>query len=103
MALVSSGASAMRSVVERRGQRQDLVVARTREIDAGPVASIEHDERIVLRGVELDGELVEGVVEGVAGGALELRQIAEGQRVLQVAGRPRAATGNCRQAGRAGG
>ena len=48
-------------VVEGRGQRQDLEV---RDRDDAPL--VEHDDRVALRGVELDRELAVGVRERVA-------------------------------------
>ena len=63
------------------------------------------DERVLLRGVELDLELAANERERVAQRAVQLRQPAEGERVLEVprrAGLPeRAALEQRAQAGRA--
>src|SRR4029078_11027135 len=67
-------------VVERRGQRQDLEVC-----DRDDAILVGDDERVRLRGVELDREDAVAMGERVAGGPVEARQVAERQGVLEVA------------------
>ena len=80
LALVSTGASAIRSVVERGGQRQHVEAAHRDDLFGRDV-----DERVALGGVQLDSELAAGEPERVAQRSMDLRDAAIRQRILQVA------------------
>ena len=54
------------------------------------------DDRVALGRIELDRELRLHVVEDVAAGALDLGQVPERQRILEVAGRTRRPRSRCR-------
>ena len=66
--------------VERRCRRQCVEVAGRDE-----PTLLEHDERVLLRSVQLNRELPLRERERIAGGAVHLRQRAEAERILQVA------------------
>ena len=71
-------------VVEGGRERQDLEVRDRDDPFFG-----DDDDRVALGRVELDRELRLHVVENVAAGALDLGQVPERQRILEVAGRAR--------------
>ena len=82
--------------IERGGERQRLVV-RNRDDDR----LADRHERVLVRGVELDRELRAGEAEAVVDGAQDARGVAERERVLQVARRPRLPQVRARRAARA--
>ena len=82
-AAVTTGASAMRRKSSARREHERVEVA-----DGDDPRLLEHDERVLLRAVELDRELTLGVGERFPCGAMHLRQAAVAQRVLKISGGP---------------
>ena len=70
--------------VEGRRERQHVEVG-----DRDETALRLDGQRVVLRGVELDRNLAQRELEHVAQGAVQLDDVAECERVLQVSRRPR--------------
>ena len=70
--------------VQRCGERQDVEVG-----DRDDAILVRDDQRVLLRGVELRLQLALGELERVARRAVDLRQAAEGERILEVARRAR--------------
>ena len=66
--------------VEGGGERKDVEVG-----DGNDPALVRDDERVLLRGVELDRELPLGEGERVARCAVDLGQAAKRERILEVA------------------